>query len=209
MTVNVTGVNQPPHGTGTTVTTLEDTPYVFQTADFGFSDPNDSPANNFLAVEITTLPGAGTLSDNGLAVTAGQFVSVSDISAGKLVFTPAIYAHGSSYASFTFQVEDDGGTTNGGVNTDPTPRTMTVNVTAVTELDLGPLRLAGKLPCIAQEVLQKHAHEPLVARGLELRLHTEAHFALRLFAAKILHHQEPKLGQVHAIVLDLGPADPR
>ncbi|HYE87917.1 MAG TPA: Ig-like domain-containing protein, partial [Vicinamibacterales bacterium] len=31
--------------------------------------------------------------------------------------------------SFTFQVRDDGGTTNGGQNTDQTPQTMTVNVT--------------------------------------------------------------------------------
>jgi hypothetical protein len=133
----VTAVNQAPQGTSNTVTTLENVAYVFQTADFGFSDPNDSPANNFLAVEITTLPGAGTLTDNGVAVTAGQFVSVTDINAGKLVFTPAAHTHGTGYASFTFQVEDDGGTANGGVNTDPTPKTMTVNVTAVNQAPQG------------------------------------------------------------------------
>jgi hypothetical protein len=131
MTVNVTAVNQAPQGTSNTVTTLENVAYVFQAADFGFSDPNDTPANNLLAVEITTLPGTGSLTDNGIAVTVGQFVSATDISAGKLVFNPAADAHGTGYASFTFQVEDDGGTANGGVNTDPTPRTMTVNVTAV------------------------------------------------------------------------------
>ena len=84
-----TAVNQAPQGTSNTVTTLENVAYVFQTADFGFSDPNDSPANNLLAVEITTLPGSGSLTDNGIAVTAGQFVSASDIAAGKLVFNPA------------------------------------------------------------------------------------------------------------------------
>src|SRR5262249_49809734 len=117
--VTVTSVNDAPHGANNTVTTLEETPYVFHAADFGFSDPNDSPANNFLAVEITTLPGAGTLTDNGVAVTAGQFVSVSDINAGRLVFTPAANANGTGYASFTFQVQDDGGTASGGVDTDP------------------------------------------------------------------------------------------
>src|SRR5207253_574642 len=80
MTVNVTSVNDAPSGANKTVTTLEDTPYKFQVSDFGFSDPNDSPANNFLAVKLTTLPGAGTLTDNGSAVTLGQFVPVSDIS---------------------------------------------------------------------------------------------------------------------------------
>src|SRR5260221_693093 len=46
--------------------------YTFTASDFGFSDPADVPANSFLAVEITSLPGAGTLTDNGVAVTAGQ-----------------------------------------------------------------------------------------------------------------------------------------
>src|SRR5262249_54808896 len=134
---NVTSVNDAPQGANNTVTTLEDTPYVFKAADFGFSDPTDSPANNFLAVEITTLPGAGTLTDNGIAVSAGQFVSVSDINAGLLVFTPAANANGAGYTSFTFQVQDDGGTANGGVDTDTTGRTMTLNVTSVNDAPHG------------------------------------------------------------------------
>jgi hypothetical protein len=128
-TVTVNVVNKAPAGASNTVTTLEDHAYTFSTADFGFSDPNDNPANNFKAVKITTLPGAGSLTDNGVAVSAGQFVSVTDISGGKLQFTPGLHAHATNYASFTFQVQDDGGTANGGVDTDPTPRTMTINVT--------------------------------------------------------------------------------
>src|SRR5262249_51826285 len=98
MTRNCTSVDGGPRGADKSVTTLEDTQYVFSTADFGFSDPNDSPANNFLAVEVTTLPGAGTLTDNGVAVTAGQFVSVSDINAGLLVYTPVPNANGAGMA---------------------------------------------------------------------------------------------------------------
>ena len=131
MTVNVTSVNDAPTGAIKTVTTLEDTAYTFTAADFGFSDPSDSPANNLLAVKITTLPVNGNLTDNGVAVAAGQFVSVTDIVAGKLKFTPAANANGTAYASFTFQVQDDGGTANGGVDLDPVAKTMTVNVTAV------------------------------------------------------------------------------
>ena len=137
MTVNVTWVNQAPTGTSKTINTLENTPYTFATADFGFSDANDTPPNNFLAVKISTLPAAGTLSDNGVAVTAGQFVAVSDITAGKLKFTPAANASGAPYTSFTFQVEDDGGTANGGANLDATPKTMTVNVTWVNQAPTG------------------------------------------------------------------------
>jgi hypothetical protein len=128
MTINVTAVNHAPIGTDNTVTTPTGTPYVFTTADFGFSDPNDTPPNNFQAVKVTTLPAAGTLTDDGAAVTAGQLVSTADISAGNLVFTPAISTSGSPSTSFTFQVQDDGGTANGGVDTDPIPRTMTINV---------------------------------------------------------------------------------
>ena len=58
-TVNVTSVNDAPVGTNNTVTTNEDTAYIFGTVDFGFTDPNDSPANSLLAVNITTLPTAG------------------------------------------------------------------------------------------------------------------------------------------------------
>ena len=60
MTINVTSVNDAPAGTDTTVTTLEDNAYTFTAANFGFSDATDAP-NNFLSVKITTLPGAGTL----------------------------------------------------------------------------------------------------------------------------------------------------
>jgi len=137
LTVNVTAVNDAPVGTPTTVTTFEDTPYTFVRADFGFTDPHDSPANNPQAVKITTVPAAGTLRDNGTAVTAGQFLSVDDIDAGRLMFTPAADATGAPYASFTFQVQDDGGTANGGVNLDPMPRALTVNVTAVNDAPVG------------------------------------------------------------------------
>src|SRR5258708_786588 len=137
MTVNVTWVNDAPQGTNHTVTVLEDGSYTFTTADFGFSDPADVPANALLAVQISSLPSAGTLTDNGLAVTAGQFVSAAEIAAGKLLYTPAAGQSGAAYASFTFQVEDDGGTANGGANLDSAPRTMTVNVTWVNDAPQG------------------------------------------------------------------------
>src|SRR5262249_8231371 len=43
-------------------------------------------------------------------------------------FTPANGASGLNYANFTFQVQDDGGTANGGVDLDPTANTITFNV---------------------------------------------------------------------------------
>src|SRR5439155_1521496 len=107
-------INDAPAGTDGSVTTLEDTAKTFAATDFGFTDPNDSPANSLAAVKITTLPSSGTLALNGTAVTAGQLVAASEIAAGHLVYTPAANANGST--SFTFQVQDNGGTANGGVD---------------------------------------------------------------------------------------------
>ena len=118
MTVDVTAVNDAPAGTDTTVTTLEDTQYTFTAADFGFTDPNDSPANALTAVKITTMPGAGSLTLSGVAVTAGQTITVANINSGNLKFAPVANANGAGYASFTFQVQDDGGTANSGVDLD-------------------------------------------------------------------------------------------
>src|SRR4029079_6841147 len=42
-------------------------------------------------------------------------------------------ANGAALASFTFQVQDDGGTLNGGVYLDPSPDTLTINVTPVND----------------------------------------------------------------------------
>src|SRR5207247_2125798 len=123
--LNATFVNQAPSGTDKTLGMLENSTYTFGVSDFGFADPNNSPPNTFLAVKITTVAGAGSLTDNGVAVSAGQFVSVSDINAGKLLFTPASNGSGTPYTNFAFQVQDNGGTANGGVDTDPSPKTMT------------------------------------------------------------------------------------
>ena len=70
--------------------------------------------------------------------TAGQFISVADINAGKLMFTPgAPTRNGSGLRHFTFQVQDDGGTANGGVELDPTPNTLTITVTPVNDAPAG------------------------------------------------------------------------
>ncbi|WP_374482033.1 tandem-95 repeat protein, partial [Zoogloea sp.] len=133
LTVNVTPVNDAPAGSDATLTIDEDSTKTFAASDFGFTDPTDASANALGAVLIATLPQAGSLKLNNVAVTAGQLISAADIAAGKLTYTPASNANGTSYASFTFQVQDDGGTANGGKNLDPTPNTITLNVTAVND----------------------------------------------------------------------------
>ena len=134
MTIDVTSVSDAPQGTDNTVTIDEDTSHTFAASDFGFFDPDDSPADSFSGVVIATLPSAGTLYLDGTAiVSTGATVSAADIAAGKLVFTPVADANGTAYASFTFQVVDDGSTANGGENTDASANTMTINVTAIAD----------------------------------------------------------------------------
>ena len=108
LTVTVVSVPDAPTGTDKTISLAEDGSHVFSASDFGFSDPKDSPADSFAGVLVTSLPGAGTLTNDGNAVSAGQVISAADIADGKLVFTPAADGNGNAYASFTFQVQDDG-----------------------------------------------------------------------------------------------------
>jgi hypothetical protein len=134
-TINVTPVNDPPAGTDKTVTIVEDGSYPFTAGDFGFTDPNDNPPNLFFAVKITTLPTAGSLTLSGVPVTVGQFVPVANIP--NLLFTPVLHANGTPYAHFTFQVQDNGGTANGGLDLDQSPNTFTINVTGVNDPPAG------------------------------------------------------------------------
>jgi hypothetical protein len=143
--LTVGAVNDPPSGTDNTVTTAEDSFYTFTAADFGFTDPNDTPPNTLLAVKITTLPGVGALTNNNVAVNAGDFIPVANINGGLLKFTPVANEFGTPYTSFTFQVQDNGG----GTDLDPTPNTMTINVTAVN--DPPSFTIAADPPPVAQD----------------------------------------------------------
>src|SRR5439155_119331 len=122
LAVDLTWTNDTPQGTNNTASAIEDHSYTFATADLGFSDPTDAPASDsLLAGKVTTLPGAGSLANNSIAATAGQFVSVSYIGSRRPQFTTLSTYTTLFRSSFTFQVQDDGGTANGGVDLDQSP----------------------------------------------------------------------------------------
>ncbi len=112
--VNVTGVNDAPAGTDKDIELLEDTDYPLTVADFGFSDPLDN--HNFSGILIEELPAHGELLLNGDEVVTGQFVSVDDITAGNLIFSPEPDANGISYDNLNFKVIDDGGDQNDSID---------------------------------------------------------------------------------------------
>jgi hypothetical protein len=143
-TVTVVPVSDAPEGADRTGTGLQDSTgaaYAFTVADFatGFADPNDSPANVFAGVRITTLPSAsaGTiyfdsnLSDAtpGSAIAAGDSFTKQDLIDGKLTFVGAAGSGGMAM-SFTFQVIDDGSTANGGVIMDASANTFSATIAA-------------------------------------------------------------------------------
>jgi cytochrome oxidase Cu insertion factor (SCO1/SenC/PrrC family) len=143
--IGVGDVNEAPAGTDKTVTMLEGDSYTFSVADFGFSDPSDSVnPNSLLAVKMTTVPGAGTgtFTNNGVTVNAGDSVLATDIAAGHLVFTPAAHSNGAPEASFTFQVQDNGGIANGGVDLDQSANTVSINVNAVNDAPVNSVPVA-------------------------------------------------------------------
>ena len=132
--------NAPPTGTDTTVTTAEDTPYVFAIADFGFSD---SDGNALLAVNIATLPASGVLKLNGVALAAPTSVNAALITAGLLTYEPAANVNGAAAASFDFTVQDSGA----GTDTSAAS-TITVDVSAVN--DAPSLALANALTSLTE-----------------------------------------------------------
>ena len=113
-----------PTATDNTVTATEDTAFVFALADFGFADVE---TDQLQSITVTTLNATGTLLLDGSAVTIGQTISQSDISAGALTFTPLANDNGAGYDSFAYTVND-------GVADSLASATMTIDVTAVNDL---------------------------------------------------------------------------
>ena len=111
--------NAAPTSENKTVTIDQDSAYTFSASDFTFNDTDDS--DTLSSVTIVTLPAAGTLALNGVAVTEVQ--SIPAASLGNLVFTPAAGGSGTGYASFTFKVSD-------GTDLSTAAYTMSIDVTA-------------------------------------------------------------------------------
>jgi VCBS repeat-containing protein len=150
LTLDVTPVNDAPAGTDNTLNEHLGEPYTFTESDFGFSDLLDG--DRPLAVKFSNL---GSYAQGGLqyfdstgsgetlgditgawrALVAGETVTLDDIMAGRLRFGFSDTSGLANFSySFDFQVQDDGGVANGGVDLDPTPNTFTLNFDAYAPL---------------------------------------------------------------------------
>ncbi len=144
VTIVINGVNDEPTTSDNTVSTLEDVPYVFTAADFNFSDVD---AGDTLQGIRITFPASRllALTDNGLPVDPGHFVTIANINAGLFQYQPGADESGSPYDSFKLQVSD-GTAFSGGDGV-----TMTINVGAVNDK---PVALA-KNPDTKEDVVSK------------------------------------------------------
>ena len=103
-TVTITAVNDAPETTNSGITTDEDTPYIFSTSDFQFTDVDFGDALE--GIQISQLPESGRLTFNNTDATVGLDISRTDLLAGRLKFEPALHEHGNQYAAFEFKVSD-------------------------------------------------------------------------------------------------------
>ena len=109
MSLNVTP-DAGPNALASSVQATENLAYTFKLADFGYSDGADKSADPLGSVVVTSLPSDGTLQLNGIAVTANQSITASQISGGQLTFVPT--TNSTTAGSFNFKVTDSlGGTT--------------------------------------------------------------------------------------------------
>ena len=134
-TVGAAPVNDPPTASDGTVTTNEDTDHTFAANDFGYAD---SDGDALASVKITGLPAAGELTLDGTAIADTDLpktVAAADLTASKLKYSPPADANGTSYASFTFKVNDG--------TADSAEYTMTINVTAVNDPATGAPTISG------------------------------------------------------------------
>ena len=127
MPIIVDPVNDPPTSEDNTVGTVENEGYAFNLPDFAFEDMENDP---FRTVQITTLPGRGTLTLNGAGVAAGDDIPVDSIRAGQLVYTPDENSWGDDFDDFQFKVSDDG---------QPAPAYSVANYTMTIDVERGNL----------------------------------------------------------------------
>jgi CshA-type fibril repeat protein len=116
--ITVRAVNDAPVALASAITMDENGTYNFKSSDFNYSDvENNTP----LSITIFTLPAKGSLKLNGVPVTAGQIILMSNIR--NLSYAPLPNEYGSTYAPFQFKVNDS---TNG-----TQAATMNINITHV------------------------------------------------------------------------------
>ncbi len=102
--IDITPVNDAPTAADDTANISYNGTHTFSAADFGFSDVDSG--DSLQSVRIDTVPAEGILTLNGNAVSNGDVISIADINATLLQFSPTSGESGTGYAALTFSVND-------------------------------------------------------------------------------------------------------
>ena len=109
-TIDLTGVNQAPVSADSSITALEDSPYVFQVSDFPYTDPDGNPLAQVTLGQVSSgtlwldTNGSGMMDSGEVPLGFGAVVISVDLP--KLTYLAPANANGSPLASVTFQVHD-------------------------------------------------------------------------------------------------------
>ena len=125
LTVNIAAVNDAPTAESSTIAGFEDESITFAASDFGFADVD--LLSTFVSVTVTSSPEGLTL--DGVDVTDGQEIALADISAGKLVYTPAANVNGTAVDQVVFTVSDG--------SLSSLPATLSLDIASVNDLPTG------------------------------------------------------------------------
>ncbi|MCS5706605.1 VCBS domain-containing protein, partial [Synechococcus sp. FGCU-3] len=115
----ITGSNDAPTSQNVSVAVTENGSRAFALSDFTFTDVDSG--DSLASVRIVTLPATGTITLSGNAVSANQIVSADDITAGLLIYTPALNSEATQ--NFAFTVLDSNGAESAATKT----FTLTIN----------------------------------------------------------------------------------
>jgi VCBS repeat-containing protein len=168
VTLSVINVNEAPSATDKTITINEDASRTFSAADFGFADITGE-TNALKAIKITNLPANGSLTLSGAAVIEDDSILAANL--GNLRFTPAVNANGNNYTSFSFAVQDDGGTADDGADTS-SAKTITFNVTPVN--DAPTLTTVSTLTGFTEDVYKEITYAMLATAADESDVETQS-----------------------------------
>ena len=177
LTFSVAAKNDAPIGTNNAFTINEDGAKTLAAGDFGFTDPSDAlsgggPLNSLQNVIITSIGANGTLFNGGVAVAPGTPIPAANFGANQVVFKPNANFNGNT--SFTFKVQDNGGTANSGVDTDTADRTISFTVNAISDEPVGQDKTINST-FNTNAAGRRHVH----VHGRRLRLQRSERFAAR------------------------------
>jgi hypothetical protein len=126
--------NRAPTGSDRTLTLLEDTPYTFTAADFGFTDADVGDSLGAVRIDSLPLASKGLLKLGTNLVTAGQIIEAAQIASFK--FEPAAQVNGLAAASFNFSVRDAS-------LFDASPKRISLDITAANDAPTGTVTISG------------------------------------------------------------------